>query len=204
MPKAKRAHARTREERLRLFDRHINDLIDEPGSHATWSVKWKPEGVSTEEPGRQSFRSWLISVRLLDDPKADVNLPKIMDDIEALAGAEVTHQRVAVLRQRRARANTSPIGIVIGPDGPMTARDCFEDLAYTEHFHYDAEREARRMAMPPFIWEMVRLNGWDYASELADIATWVQAAGREDPATAYLFAPLPGDTGLNDTSGDSA
>ena len=73
----------------------------------------------------------------------------------------------------------------------MSPRDCFEDLAYTDHLHHDANRAARRDAMPPFMWEMVRFIGWDYGGELADIATWVQAAGREDPATAHLFAPLP-------------
>jgi hypothetical protein len=132
-----------------------------------------------------------MTVRLLDDPNSDVYLPRIMDDIDALADSPVTHQRIAILRQRRERANFPRLGEVHGPDGPMTARHCFEDLAYTDHFHYDAQREARRAAMPPFLWEMVRFIGWDYAGELAEIATWVQAAGREDVATGRYFAPLP-------------
>lgn len=185
---------RTSEDRLRLFDKHVATLIGETGSHATWSVSWHQEGgVSTTEPGRESLRSWLMTVRLLDDPKADVYLQTIMADIDALAEFDVTHQRIAILRERRERANVSRLGEVHGPDGPMTPRQCFEDLAYTDHFHYDVQRESRRAAMPPFLWEMVRFIGWDYAGELAEIATWVQAAGREDVATGPCFAPLPDD-----------
>jgi hypothetical protein len=132
-----------------------------------------------------------MSVRLLDDPKSDVYLQTIMDDIDSLAGHEVTHERISFLRERRGRADVSRLGAVRGPEGPMTPRQCFEDLAYTDHFHYDAAREARRGAMPRFIWEMVRFIGWDYAGELAEIATWVQAAGREDATTAEYFQPLP-------------
>jgi hypothetical protein len=134
-----------------------------------------------------------MSVRLFDDPKSDVYLRTIMDDIDALAGEEVTHERIRILRARRDRADVSRLGIVTGPDGPMAPRQCFEDLAYTDHFHYDAAREARRRAMPDFIWEMVRFIGWDYAGELADISTWVQAAGREDSTTAEYFERLPDD-----------
>jgi len=185
---------RTRAERLRLFDRHVLDLIGESGSRGAWSVSWNDEtGVSTDEPGRESLRSWLMSVRLVDDPKSDVYLPAIMDDIDTLAGQAVTHERIAILRERRDRADVSRLGTVRGPDGPMTPRQCFEDLAYTDHFHYDAAREARRRAMPPFVWEMVRFIGWDYAGELAEIATWVQAAGREDPSTAEYFEPMHDD-----------
>jgi len=135
-----------------------------------------------------------MSVRLLDDLKSDVYLDRIMNDIDALAGLAVTHQRIAILRQRREQANVSRLGQVHGPDGPMTPRQCFDDLAYTDHFHYDLQREERRAAMPPFLWEMVRFIGWDYAGELAEIATWVQAAGREDTGTARYFALLPDET----------
>jgi hypothetical protein len=131
-----------------------------------------------------------MSVRLVDDPKSDVYLATIMHDIDTLAEQDVTHERIAILRQRRERANVSRLGVVRGPDGPMTPRQCFEDLAYTDHFHYDEEREARRSTMPAFLWEVVRFTGWDYAGELAEIATWVQAAGREDTATAGYFEPL--------------
>lgn len=187
---------RTSADRLRLFDKHVATLIGETGSHATWSVSWHQEvGVSTTEPGRESLRSWLMTVRLLDDPKSDVYLAKIMTDIDSLAESDVTHQRIAILRQRRERATVSRLGEVHGPDGTMTPRQCFDDLAYTDHFHYDVHREARRAAMPPFLWEMVRFIGWDYASELAEIATWVQAAGREDVATGQYFATLPDDEG---------
>lgn len=168
------------------------ELIAEVGPRMTWSVSWDVDrGVSTDEPGRQALRSWLMSVRLLDDPRSDVELGSVMDTIESLASAAVTHERLAILRARRQRADVSRLGVVTGPDGPMTPRACFEDLAYTDHFHYDAGRAARRAVMPPFIWEMVRFTGWDYAGELADIATWVQAAGREDPATTSLFVPIP-------------
>lgn len=184
--------ARSAVQRLRLFDRHVLDLIAESGSHGSWSLSWNDEsGVSTNEPGRESLRSWLMSVRLVDDPKSDVYLQTIMDDIDALAGQEVTHERIAILRDRRARADVPRLGTVRGPNGPMTPRQCFEDLAYTDHFHYDASREERRRAMPAFVWEMVRFIGWDYAGELAEIATWVQAAGREDAATAEYFEPVP-------------
>jgi hypothetical protein len=132
-----------------------------------------------------------MSVRLVDDPKSDVYLQTIMDDIDAMAGQAVTHERIAILRERRARADVSRLGTVRGPSGPMTPRQCFEDLAYTDHFHYDASRAERRSAMPPFVWEMVRFIGWDYAGELAEIATWVQAAGREDVGTAEYFDPMP-------------
>ena len=183
--------ARTRAQRLRLFDRHVLDLIAESGSRGTWAVSWNEEsGVATNEPGRESLRSWLMSVRLVDDPKSDVYLHTIMDDIDALAGQDVTHERIAILRERRERANFSRLGTVRGAEGPMTPRQCFEDLAYTDHFHYDAAREARRRDMPPFLWEMVRFIGWDYAGELAEIATWVQAAGREDVTTAEYFEPM--------------
>ena len=182
---------RTKAERLQLFDRHVAALIAESGSRATWSVTWhRQDGVSTAEPARESLRSWLMAVRLVDDPKSDVYLATIMDDIDALAEQDVTHQRIEILRQRRERANVSRLGVVRGPDGPMTPRQCFEDLAYTDHFHYDAQREARRSSMPPFLWEVVRFMGWDYAGELAEIATWVQAAGREDAATTRYFEPL--------------
>ena len=131
-----------------------------------------------------------MSVRLLDDPKSDVYLETIIDDIESLATTDVTSERLAVLRERRDRASVSRLGTITGPDGAMTPRQCFEDLAYTDHFHYDSERESRRAAMPPFLWEMVRVIGWEYANELAEIATWVQAAGREDETTSGLFAAL--------------
>jgi hypothetical protein len=183
---------RTRDQRLQLFDHHVMGLIAESGSHTSWQLRWNvTEGASTKEHGRESLRSWLMAVRPLDDPRADVNLATIMEDIDAAATDEVTHERIAVLRQRREAANVSPLGVITGPDGPMTPRQCFEDLAYTDHFHYDADREARRAEMPPFLWEMVRFIGWHYASELAEIATWVQAAGREEPATSALFAAWP-------------
>jgi hypothetical protein len=134
-----------------------------------------------------------MSVRLVDDPKSDVYLQTIMDDIEALAGQQVTKERIAILRERRERADIPRLGTILGPNGPMTPRQCFEDLAYTDHFHYDPGREERRRATPPLMWEMVRFTGWDYAGELAEIATWVQAAGREDAATAEYFAPIPDD-----------
>jgi hypothetical protein len=193
---------RSRADRLRLFDRHVAALIAESGSHATWSVSWLQEGgVSTTEPGRESLRSWLMSVRLVDDPNSDVYLNTIMDDIDTIAELDVTHERIRILRQRRERANLSRLGVVRGPDGPMTPRQCFEDLAYTDHFHYDIQREARRAALPPFVWEMVRFIGWDYAGELAEIATWVQAAGREDAATARYFGPLPGEADATEGQG---
>jgi hypothetical protein len=180
--------ARTREDRLRLFDRHVTDLLTETGAHSTWTVSWNVEhGASTSGPSREALRSWLMAVRLLDDPKSDTDLSRIMADIEAMAQAAITADRLAALHERREQANVSRMGVVTGPDGPMTPRQCFEDLAYTDHFHHDHRREMRRAAMPPFIWEMVRFVGWDYAGELADIATWVQAAGREDPGTGHLF-----------------
>ena len=77
----------------------------------------------------------------------------------------------------RERANLSRLGVVNGAYGPMTPRQCFEDLAYTDHFHYDIERESRRAALPPFLWEMVQFIGWDYASELAEIATLGSGGG---------------------------
>ncbi len=183
---------RTEADRLRLFDRHVAALIAETGSHTSWSVSWHEQGgVSTTEPGRESLRSWLMSVRLLDDPKSDVHLDTIMNEIDSGAELDITRERIKILRQRRERANLSRLGVVNGPYGPMTPRQCFEDLAYTDHFHYDIERESRRAALPPFLWEMVQFIGWDYASELAEIATWVQAAGREDTATARYFAAPP-------------
>jgi hypothetical protein len=184
---------RTPDERLRVFDRHVLDLLTESVARSSFSVSWKPDGVTTDEPGREALRSWLIAVRGLDAPKDDTYLPTIMGDLDALAGADVTRQRVGVLRERYRRAAVRTPATVTGPDGPMDGRACFEMLAYTDHLHRDADREAMRAALPPFIWEMVRFIGYDYAGELGEIATWLQAAGREDPATAHLFEPFPSD-----------
>lgn len=63
---------RTRDQRLRLFDRHVTSLIAESGSHATWGVTWEAEGVTMTESGRESLRSWLLAVRALDAPSEDV------------------------------------------------------------------------------------------------------------------------------------
>jgi hypothetical protein len=38
---------------------------------------------------------------------------------------------------------------------------------------------------------LLQVVGWAYAADLANIATWVQAARRQDPSTARLFEPLP-------------
>jgi hypothetical protein len=182
---------RTVDERLRLFDQHVKELVEESGSHAAWTVSWTPAGTTTDEPHRESLRSWLLSVRALDNRRDDLYLPSIIKDIESLTESDVTRRRLADLRARHAAAQTSRLGTITGPNGNMTPRDCFDDLAYTEHLHRDAERERRRAEMPPFLWQMVRMMGWDYGAELAEIATWVQAAGREDPTTGPLFAPLP-------------
>ena len=153
--------ARSPAQRLRLFDRRVLDLFAESGSRGSWCVSWNDEsGVSTSEPGRESLRSWIMSVRLVEHPKTDVYLQTIMDDIDALAGQAVTHERIAILRERRARADVSRLETFRGPNGPMTPRQCFEDLAYTDHFHYDASRESAGVPCPRLFgrWSVHRLG----------------------------------------------
>jgi hypothetical protein len=186
---------RTPELRLRLFDRHVNELINESGSRATWTISWdRDRGTSSQPPDRESLRSWLLAVRGLDAPRDDTYLPTVMDDLDALASDDLTRQRVGEQRAQRDRVQAiSPLGTITGPLAAMTPSECFKMLAYTDHLHHEADREAKRAEMPPHIWDMVQVVGWAYASDLADIATWLQAAGRQDPATAHLFEQTPPD-----------
>lgn len=183
------AMARSVAERLRTFDRHVTELIGESVSRTTWEVHWTPRGITTVEPHREAFRSWLVAVRNLDAPSEDTYLPRIMDDIRTSTRVAVTRERIDALRVQYDDLQRTHLGEIAGV-GEITARQCFEDLAYTEHLHRDADRARRRAAVAPLSWELMRLMGFDYGRVIGEIASWVQATGREDPDLGDLFAPL--------------
>lgn len=182
---------RSREERLRLFDVHVRDLLTESAAQANWSVRvdLMAGTVETDEPHREALRSYLVAIRILDAPKEDLFLPRLMDDLEAMPIANATREMVTLCRRRWTEAQ-STLGVVIEDvQGQITPRVAFELLAYTHHLHRNAANEARVQTMPPEFWQFVRQEGITYAGTIAKIAVYLRSIARDDAASSHLFEP---------------
>lgn len=189
---AKPKRVRTIEERLRLFDQHVTDLLSESGGQVGWGVHFDAfTGQATSTgPGRESLRSFLMAVRLLDSPnESDLHLPKVMDAVESFSITDERRQLVGMLREQYNEASVANHVSLGDLDGPITPRDSFELVAYSEHFHRNADYEARIKAMPSPVWQIVRFQAHFYAVQLSDIAMMLRSIARDDPATTHLFAP---------------
>jgi hypothetical protein len=179
---------RTPEERLRLFDRHVTELLGESAGRVRWSTTYDLVAgtMETTEPDREPLRSWLIAVRGLDAPGDDTYLPSVMDTIEGFPLMDKTRRVVVRLRQVRHHAQTT-LGVVLeDSEGILSPRHCFELLAYVDHLHRNAVKEARLHAMDLAFRQMVRQEGVMYGDTLSRVAVF-----RDDPATTHLFEPAP-------------
>lgn len=145
--------------------------------------------VETDEPHREALRSYLVAIRILDAPKEDLFLPRVMDDLEAMPIAIATREMVAICRRSWTEAQHT-LGVVIEDgQGQITPRMAFELLAYTHHLHRDAAKEARVRALPVEMWQFVRQEGITYASTIAKIAVYLRSIARDDTASSHLFEP---------------
>lgn len=191
---AKPKRVRSTEERLRLFDAHVTDLLTESGGRVGWSVHVDVvNGRATSTgPGREALRSFMLAVRLLDTPKEpDLYLPNIMNGVSAYPITDERRELIEVLRERHGEASASGHISLVDSTGAITPRDAFELVAYSEHIHRNPDYEARAKAMPNEFWQMVRQQAHSYAVNISDIAVYVRSIARDDPATTHLFAPAP-------------
>jgi hypothetical protein len=187
---------RSGEDRLRLFDTHVSELLSESAGTAEWSVKFDLVAGTAEtvEPHREAFRSWLMAVRILDAPREDIYLPAVMDLLEGQPICDETRELVGMIRGHWTNAQTS-LGVqMIDGEGTITSREAFELVVYAQHLHRDPIKEARVNAMDPAFWILVRHEGVAYGGVIADLSVFLRSVGREDPATSHLFAPAPPET----------
>jgi hypothetical protein len=174
---------RTREGRLKLFDRAVTALRAEPGGNFSWTVT---DGRPVRPPHTE-FRSFLMAVRPFDAPAEDIYLATILADIRSFPIGTNTGKWIDIQSAIYERAQDQVFGTVMLNGELLTARKCFEQLAYTEHLHFDPENEARQQASDPLAWEMVLMSGATYASVVANAAIVLRSLARDDPATGPLF-----------------
>lgn len=184
---------RSSDDTLRLLDTHVTELLTESAANAGWSLTVaevdNATRVTTEEPHRESLRSYLMALRLLDALRDDLYLPNVMDHIEAYPVGDDTLGHVQRIRVEWTQAQTY-MGLTLKVAGvPVTPRDAFELLAYVEHLHRSAALEAKAKAMDPIVWQMVRQQGMRYAALIAGLAVYLRHVARDDPATTHLFNP---------------
>jgi hypothetical protein len=185
------------DDRLRTFDVHVTELLSESGGTGTWSVHHDLVAgtVDTNEPHRESLRSWLVAVRLLDARGDDMYLPGIIDLLELMPINANTRDVIGLIRRHWEELQEGLDGIVLEDSrGPIKPRQAFELLAYAHHLHRNAAKEARVRSMPPAFWELVRQQGAAYASAVSELAVYVRSVARDDPATRHLFKPAPAGT----------
>jgi hypothetical protein len=129
-----------------------------------------------------------MAVRAFDTPKEpDLFLPNVFEDIRSFRLEEMTRYWVEVQQALYDRAQVNLVGVVTVNGETLTPRQCFEMLAYTDHLHFDADREAQARTMGPVIWELVRMHGALYSGSIANVAIVLRSLARDDPATAHLF-----------------
>jgi hypothetical protein len=177
---------RTRDGRLRLFDRAVTALRAESGGNFSWTVTDEGKPV---RPPRADFRSFLMAVRPFDAPKEDVYLPTILADVRSFAIEGETKHWIDIQEAIYLGARDRVFGTITLNGEVISGRMCFEQLAYTEHLHYDAENEARQQAADPLAWEFVLMSGALYAGVVANAAIVLRSLARDDPASGHLFAP---------------
>lgn len=181
------ASRRTREQRLRLFDRVVTKLRSEPAAEFTWTIT---DVSDPERPPYTDFRSYLMRIRPFDAPKEDVYLPTILEDIRSFEIDPATAKWVDRAEAQYEAAQVQVGGSNIYLNSKLVLpRRCFELLAYTDDLHYDPENEALQEAISGLGWEMLCMRGALYAGQLADTAMVLRSLARDDAATGYLFEP---------------
>src|SRR5262245_10327922 len=127
---------RTREGRLRLFDRAVTALRAEAGGNFTWTVT---DGGAPLRPPHGDFRSFLMAVRPFDAPQEDLYIPTILADIRSFPIDAATEHWLAIQEWAYVGAQERVFGTITLNGEVLTGRMCFEQLAYTENLHFDAE-----------------------------------------------------------------
>jgi hypothetical protein len=112
-----------------------------------------------------------MSVRAFDAPMEDVYLPTILADIRSFPIEAMTAKWIDIQTTIYERAQDHVFGSTLKVNGEvLTGRKCFEQLAYTEHLHFDPENEARQLASDALAWELVLMSGAAYAGVVANAA----------------------------------